>query len=99
MTIATSRSLEALGTRRALAALLLIGICPALFAGVPRLAVDVPAGLDVIGMEESVPTSLVSPAVHSLPEASVARPGRPPRPASRWLDSPSPRSLRAPPGV
>ena len=99
VTIATSWSTQTLGTRRAIAALLLIGICPALFAGVPRLAADGPGGLDPLGFEETVPTSLVAIAVLPSPEASVSDPDRPHWPPPRRSEFPSPLSLRAPPGA
>ena len=94
MTILKSRSAEALDARRALAALLLVAICPALFAGIPRLAAD---SIDAFGFEETVPTFLVASAVLPSPEASVAGPAPPAMPPLRRADFRSPLSLRAPP--
>ena len=94
MTISTSRSAEAVETRRALAALLLIAICPALFAGIPRLAAD---SIDGFGFEETVPTFLVAPVVLPSPEVSVASPAPHAMPALRRPDFRSSLSLRAPP--
>jgi len=98
VTASTSRSTEALAMRRVLATLLLIGICPALFAGIPRFVADGPAGDDTAGFEDTVPTSLVAVVVLPSPAAGIVRTFRSARPASLRLDPPSPLSLRAPPG-